>query len=108
MDATEHQRVKVLLKKNKEAKTANDQARAAYEKAVKAQDAALEGMWADWHEQTEKERDATALVTLLVEYETRCKGDLAMALQFLELLKTRSEIVEAHEWLGLTDPYNRL
>lgn len=104
MDESEHARVKVLLKKNREAKRANEKAAEEYAESVRKQDAALETMWDDWHEQAAKEQTAQEIIRLFGEYVTRCKGDAYIAMEFLLLVKPKDEIIDAYEWLGLPSP----
>jgi hypothetical protein len=83
----------------------NAKASEAYKKASEAEEKAMESLYADWHEQRANDEAARSIRLTWEEYLGHCNGDEAVALVFLEKVKSRDEIAEAFAWLELPSPY---
>jgi hypothetical protein len=93
-----------VLKRNKAAEEANTKARNAYNKAIKAVEEATAGVWHDWEECREKERQAAKIYATLDEYIRLCDGNRETALRFLGKLYDSEQIAEAFAWRGEEPP----
>jgi hypothetical protein len=100
--AAEHRRV---LEQIKGAEAENENVRAEYLKAVKAQDAALAGMWSDWNEARETDRRCKRVSSTFDEYMRLADGSVVIAASFLSKVYTRENVREASEWLDRVIPW---
>lgn len=87
-----------------EAQQSNRKKREEYDKAIKLQNQALEGLWADWHAR----RAVAAQHRKVVDtYEAYCKtagGDSITAAKFLQKVFSVEQIREASEWFVTSIP----
>lgn len=92
---------KAKLSEVKELKDTNETASAAYHKACKAVNEAVNGVWEDWRECTAKAAQHEQVQSTLAEYTELCKGDSSMAMDFLLKAYDGETIETASDWLGL-------
>ncbi len=96
--------LKPKLSKREEDRKANEAAKEAYSKAVKVQQEAGAGVWEDYYKCGTKSRANQKVIDVFKEYTATCNGDEMLARKFLAKAFTVSQISEAFEWFGLTDP----
>lgn len=92
--------IKDILTKNKVAKEFNEKAQTEYEKAAKAQEKVLGGVWDDWYRCKGKAVSFQKILDTKKEYLAMTNGDEALAIEFLKKIYTDEEIVKADEWFA--------
>lgn len=81
-----------------ELRKSNESRRQEHSKALKIQNDALDGMWADWYARRSEAREHRKVIET---YEAYCKtagGDTETAAKFLQKVFTVEQIVEAATW----------
>lgn len=95
---------KVALKKAAAAKEENERRQREYEKAVKAQEQVLQGLWDEWHRCRELDTRRRRTLETFEDYKRIAGGDGQVAARFLLKVFSREQIAEAAEWCGVEIP----
>jgi hypothetical protein len=101
--AEDYEANKSLLQSATSIRAANKKASEEYEKAVKAQDEALKGLWEDWSTQRQRDHKLRGVMATFEEYR-RIAASQDVALRFLRKVHSVSQIEEAAEWCGVALP----
>lgn len=91
------------LQANAKAKAENEKRQQEYEKAVKAQEAALKGLWDDWYACGRKALDHDKVKRTWEQYVTMA-GSEELAAKFLLKVFSLTQIDEAAVWFGIEIP----
>lgn len=92
---------KAELERCSAVKSANAALRVEYEKAIKLQNEALQGLWQDWHERRREAARHEKVVDTYSSY-VQTAGDHDIAAKFLLKVFSAEQIKEASEWTGVT------
>lgn len=98
--AASAEEVRAKLEKVRANAEQNKKLKEEYEKAVVAAREAVQDVWDDWHEMSQREAQFQRVLTTFREYRDMCTGDGALALEFLAKTFSQEAIDEAREWLG--------
>lgn len=101
-DADDVANAKAELERVAAIRQANEKKRQDHSKALKLQNDALEGLWADWHE---RRAEAARHRKLIDTYEAYCKtadGDTIVAARFLQKVFSVEQIKAAADWYATT------
>jgi hypothetical protein len=90
-----------ILVKNKSAKEQNDKAMEIFNKASKAMEDTLSGVWEDWHRCRGMECEHKNVIDTLETYKKMADGDAVIAEKFLEKIFTTAQIAAAKAWFGI-------
>jgi hypothetical protein len=91
--------VLTTVKRAAEISASNDKRREEHDKAVRAQEEALVGIWNDWRRCRERDANMRRIVKIYEEYVATA-GDATVAAKFLLKAFPRDQIEEASQWTG--------
>lgn len=96
--------VKVALDARGAVQAENRKRRDEHDKAMKAQNEALEGMWSDWYRCKREDGGHRKVVETFESYRKLADGDADMAARFLHKMFTRQAIEDAAEYCAVSIP----
>jgi hypothetical protein len=91
----------VILKQNKAAEEANNEAKTAYSEAIQKVEKATSGVWDDWNECRECAAKYRKVIDTRTEYLKLCEQNATMAESFLQKAFAAEFIAKANEWYGV-------